>query len=273
VSQERITDEFLKILSFPKPSIGLSILEKTGILAIVVPELSAMVGVEQISDYHHKDVFEHTLKVVDNMAGATGKLLLRFAALTHDIGKPKVKRFIEGIGWTFYGHELVGVRMLRDLCMRLRLPKEYCKYSQKMTRLHMRPIHLIGEEVTDSAIRRLIVQAGEDLDELMALCRADITSGNPRRVRQHLVNFEEVVRRMKEVEEKDRMRAFQSPVRGDEIMEVCGIQPGPLVGRLKKALEEAILEGQIPNEHDAAFRHLLKIKDDVMGQSQMSENP
>jgi len=264
VSQERITDEFLKILSHPRPSIGLVILQQTRVLDIIFPELAALSGVEQKDHYHHKDVFQHTMKVVDNLARVTDNLLLRFTGLVHDIGKPKVKKFIEGTGWTFYGHELVGVRMLKGICSRLKLPKEFLRYSQKLTRLHMRPIQLTGEEVTDSAIRRLIVHAGKELDDLMTLCRADITSGNPARVKKHLANFDYVIERIKEVEEKDRMRAFQSPVRGDEIMKVCKIEPGPMVGKLKKMIEEAILEGEIPNEHDAAYQYLLKIKDQVL---------
>ena len=261
VSQERITDEFLKILGHRKPSIGLRILRRTRVLDMVFPELMHLIGVEQRDTYHHKDVFEHTLKVVDNLAKKSDNILLRFTALVHDIGKPRVKRFVEGSGWTFHGHELVGVRMLKRICPRLRLSREFLKYSQKLTRLHMRPIQLIGEEVTDSAVRRLIVQAGDDLEDLMLLCRADITSGNPARVKQHLANFDFVARRIEEVEEKDRMRAFQSPVRGDEIMAVCGIEPGPRVGIIKKMIEEAILEGEIPNEYQAAYEYLLKIRD------------
>lgn len=264
VSQERITDEFLKILSHPRPSMGLQILRQSRVLEVILPELAALIGVEQRDEFHHKDVFEHTMKVLDNLSKMSDNIVLRFTALIHDIGKPRVKRFVEGTGWTFHGHELVGVRMLRDMCSRLRLSREFSRYSQKLTRLHMRPIHLIGEEVTDSAIRRLLVQAGDDIDDLMMLCRADITSGNPRRVKHHLANFDLLVERMEEVEEKDRMRAFQSPVRGDEIMETCGIGPGPLVGKLKKVIEEAILEGIIPNEHDAAFEYLLGIKDEVL---------
>jgi poly(A) polymerase len=267
VSQERITDELLKILSHPKPSIGFRLLQTAGVLDVIFPELSQLEGVEQRDTYHHKDVFEHTLKVLDNVARVSDNILLRFSALMHDIGKPRVKNFVKGTGWTFYGHELVGERMLKGLCRRLRLPKEYCRYSQKMTRLHMRPIQLIGEEVTDSAIRRLLVQAGEEIDDLMILCRADITSGNPHRVRKHLANFDSVAEKMVQVEEKDRMRAFQSPVRGDEIMELCGIGSGPLVGRLKKLIEEAILEGHIPNEHEAAYEYLVKIKDRVLEQT------
>ncbi len=266
VSQERITDEFFKILSHPCPSIGLRILQQIGVLEIIFPELAALVGVEQRDAYHHKDVFEHTMKVVDNLAKMDTDIRLRFTGLVHDIGKPRVKRFVEGVGWTFHGHELMGVRMLKGICSRLRLSKEYARYSQKLVRLHMRPIHLIGEEVTDSAIRRLIVQAGDEIDDLMTLCRADITSGNPKRVKHHLSNFDFVAERMKEVEGKDRMRAFQSPVRGHEIMETCGLGPGPLVGKLKGMIEEAILEGDIPNEHDAAFEYLLKIKDRILSE-------
>jgi putative nucleotidyltransferase with HDIG domain len=264
VSQERITDELLKILSHPKPSVGFRTLRDTGVLDIVFPELAALSGVEQRDEYHHKDVFEHTLKVVDNIAKADGKLLLRFLALVHDIGKPQVKRFIDGVGWTFHNHEKVGERMLKRICTRLKLPNEYLRYGQKLTQLHMRPIQLIGGDVTDSAIRRLLFQAGEDIDDLMVFCRADITSDNPRRAERHLTNFDAVVQRMQEVEEKDRMRAFQSPVRGDEIMALCGLAPGPLVGILKTMIEEAILDGLIPNEHDPARDYLLKIKDEVI---------
>ncbi len=271
VSQERITDEFLKILSQPVPSTGLRILYETRVLEIVFPELVSMVGVEQKDTYHHKDVFDHTLKVLDNLAQVTENPVLRFTALVHDIGKPRVKRFVEGSGWTFYGHELVGVRMLKQIIPRMRLSREYLRYTQKMTRLHMRPLQLIGEGVTDSAIRRLLVHAGDEIKDLMMLCRADITSGNPKRVEKHLENFDYVAERMLEVEEKDRMRAFQSPVRGDEIMQICGISPGPMVGKLKKMIEEAILDGLIPNEHEAAFRYLLEIKNEELIKAKIPE--
>ncbi len=267
VSQERITDEVLKMLSHPRPSIGFQILKQTRVLDIVFPELAELTGVEQRDTYHHKDVFEHTMKVVDNLAKISDHLLLRFVGLVHDIGKPKVKQFVEGTGWTFHGHELVGERVSKKICTRMKLPKEYRKYSQKLIHLHMRPIQLIGEEVTDSAIRRLLVQAGEEIDDLMKLCRADITSGNPKWVKKYLSNFENLIRRMQEVEEKDRLRAFQSPVRGEEIMKVCGIGPGPLVGKLKSMIEEAILEGQIQNDHDAAYQYLMTIKEDVLSQN------
>ncbi|MBN2414238.1 HD domain-containing protein [bacterium] len=261
VSQERITAELLKILSHPKPSIGLRILQDTGVMEIIFPELAHLSGVEQRDDYHHKDVFAHTLKVVDNAAAISDDILLRFTALVHDLGKPAVKRFEEGLGWTFHSHELVGERMLNGICRRLKLSNEFKHYSKKLTRLHMRPIQLIGEEVTDSAVRRLLVQAGDDVEALMTLCRADITSGNPGRVKKHLANFDHVVQRMQEVEEKDKMRAFQSPVRGDEIMRICGLEPGPAVGRIKNRIEEAILDGTIPNEYDAAMAYLHEIKD------------
>jgi len=264
VSQERITDEFLKILLNPKPSVGLQILNETGVLKIIFPELTALSGVEQRTEFHHKDVFEHTLKVLDNLAKMTDDVLLRFSALVHDIGKPKVKRFVEGTGWTFHGHDVVGVRMLKIICQRLKLPNTFLTYSSKLTRLHMRPIQLINEAVTDSAVRRLIVQVGKDIDDLMTLCRADITSGNPQRVKRHLDNFDRVAQKIKEVEEKDRLQAFQSPVRGEKIMEVCQISPGPLVGVLKKAVEEAILDGEIPNEYDAAFQFLLENKERII---------
>ncbi len=267
VSQERITDELLKILSHPVPSIGVRILYDTGILTIIFPELANLSGVEQREDYHHKDVLEHTLKVLDNVAEVSDNLLLRFTALVHDIGKPKVKRFIEGTGWTFHGHELVGVRMIKPICRNLKLPNKYAKYAGDLTRLHMRPIQLTSEEVTDSAVRRLLVNAGDYIDDLMALCRADITSGNPQRAQAHLKNFDYVVSRMEAVEEKDRMRAFQSPVRGEEIMAVCGLKPGKEVGQLKKAIEEAILEGEIPNEHEAALSYLQSIKDEILNGS------
>ncbi len=264
VSQERITEELRKIVMAARPSIGFRLMDETGVLPVVLPEISAMKGVEQIGRYHHKDVFVHTLKVLDNVAAVSQSFALRFAALFHDVAKPQTKAFVPGVGWTFHGHDEIGARMIKGICRRLRLPTEVAKYAKKLIRLHLRPIHLADEGVTDSAIRRLIVQAGPEIDDLFILCRADITSGNPARVSKHLANFDYLVRRMREVEEKDRMRAFQSPVRGDEIMAVCGIGPGPMVGRLKKMIEEAILEGQIPNEHDAAFQYLLSIKDALL---------
>ena len=261
LSWERIRDEFLKILGAEKPSRGIRLLDELGLLPYVFPELLDLKGVEQRKGYHHKDVFVHTLRVLDNVAAKTDKIPLRFAALVHDIAKPRTKAFKEGVGWTFHGHDEIGARMMEKIARRMRLSNEFKKYVQKLVRLHLRPIFLSTDEVTDSAIRRLIVQAGDDLDDLFILCRADITSGNPEKVRRHLANFDFVVRRVQEVREKDELRAFQSPVRGDEIMALTGLKPGPLVGKLKKAIEEAILEGIIPNDHDAARDYLLQIKD------------
>lgn len=261
ITQERITDEMLKILTHPRPSIGFRILQRTGILRIIFPELEDLVGVEQRDHYHHKDVFEHTMKVLDNAAKVSDNINLRFAALVHDIGKPKVKRFQKSVGWTFHGHEQVGVQMLNKICPRMKLSNEMERYCSKLTQLHMRPIHLVGEAVTDSAVRRLIVHGGEEIEDLLTLCRADITSGNPKRVQKHLANFDEVAEKMRMVEEKDRLRAFQSPVRGEEIMSICGINPGPEVGKIKTQIEEAILDGKIPNDYEAAKAFLMELKE------------
>jgi poly(A) polymerase len=271
ISQERITEELLKILSTPKPSIGFRLLDDASVLEIIFPEFVALKGVEEYKGYFHKDVFNHTLMVVDNLAAASDKIPLRLAALVHDIAKPRTKAFIHGKGWSFHGHEDVGARMLPAIFNRLRLPNDWLKYVQKLTRLHLRPIALTEEECTDSAYRRLLFQAGEDLEDLLMLCRADITSGNVKRRERHLANFDFVVKRLNEVEEKDRMRAFQSPVRGDEIMQVCGLTPGPLVGKLKSAIEDAILDGKIPNEHEAALAYLLSIKDDILAGKALSQ--
>jgi poly(A) polymerase len=265
VSRERITDEFLKILAAPEPSVGLALLERTRLSAHVFPELSDMVGVEQRKDYHHKDVFLHTLKVVDNICEATDDVWLRFAALVHDIAKPRTKAFKEGTGWTFHGHEDLGARMMKGIFRRMRLPMDRLPYIEKLVRLHLRPMALVSEEITDSAIRRLLFDAGEEIDDLMKLCRADITSQNPSRVVRYLKNYDIVMERMQEVEEKDRLRNWQPPVRGEEIMQVCGIEAGPLVGVLKNRIENAILDGTIPNEHDPALEYLLKIKDEILG--------
>jgi poly(A) polymerase len=265
ISQERITDEFVKMLSSSKPSAGLRLLQDTGVMKIVFPEIAELGGVDQRDDVHHKDVFLHTCMVVDNTAAVTEKFSLRFAALVHDIAKPRTKLFKEGIGWTFHGHEELGARMVKQLFKRMKLPFDQIPYVEKLVRLHLRPIALVDDGVTDSAVRRLLFEAGEDVDDLMILCRADITSKNPRLVREYLANYERVYEKMKEVEEKDRMRAFQSPVRGDEIMAVCNLGPGRLVGILKSRIEEAIIDGLIPNDHDAALALLLRIKDEVMG--------
>jgi tRNA nucleotidyltransferase/poly(A) polymerase len=264
VSKERITDEFMKILASPKPSVGLKLLQQTGLSKMVFPELDEMVGVEQRKDYHHKDVFLHTLKVIDNICENTDDVWLRFAALAHDIAKPRTKAFKEGIGWTFHGHEDLGARMMKSIFRRMRLPMDKLPYIEKLVRLHLRPMVLVSEEVTDSAIRRLLFEAGPEIDDLMTLCRADITSQNPNRVSRYLANYDVVMEKMKEVEETDRLRNWQPPVRGEEIMEVCGIGPSKLVGVLKTLIEEAILDGHIPNEHDAALAYLLTVKDEAI---------
>ncbi|MDP4193970.1 MAG: CCA tRNA nucleotidyltransferase [Bacteroidota bacterium] len=264
ISKERITDEFLKILSSAKPSVGLRLLQETGVMQTILPEVANLSGVEQRKDFHHKDVFIHTCMVVDNISENTDKIWLRFAALMHDIAKPQTKRFIEGIGWTFHGHEEIGARMMDEIFERMRLPLTNLEYVKKMIRLHLRPIALVDEEVTDSAIRRLIVAAGEDLEDLITLCRADITSKNIQKVSKYLANYEKVMAKVREVEEKDRLRAFQSPVRGEDIMKICNIPPSKKVGEIKKAIEDAILDGKIGNNYEEAYDYLLKIKDEFV---------
>ena len=257
VSQERVTDEFLKILGGERPGDGLRLMYESGVMKIVFPEVDKLGGVDQINEYHHKDVFYHTCLVVDNISKATGDVWLRFAALVHDIAKPQTKRFVEGTGWTFHGHEELGARMMRGIFQRMKFPFVKINYIKKLVRLHLRPVALSNDSVTDSAIRRLIVEAGDDLDDLITLCRADITSKNEYKVKTILANYDRVMQRVLEVREKDALRAFQSPVRGEEIMEVLRLKPGREVGIVKKAIEEAILEGIIPNEYDAAYKYML----------------
>lgn len=264
VSQERITDEFLKILESPKPSIGLKLLFDSGVLEIVFPEISIMAGVDQRKDFHHKDVFLHTLQVVDNICNETENVWLRFAALVHDIAKPPTKKFVEGIGWTFHGHEDLGARMMKKIFHRMKLPLHKLEYIQKLVRLHLRPIALAKEEVTDSAIRRFVVSAGEDLEDLIVLCRADITSKNPAKVEKYLGNYERVMQKVRDVKERDQLRAFQSPVRGEEIMQICNLKPSRKVGEIKTAIEEAILDGKIGNNYEEAYKYLIEIKDQFL---------
>lgn len=271
IAQERVTDEFMKILASPVPSVGLRLMFDTGVMAIVFPEVAEMAGVDQRSDHHHKDVFLHTCVVVDNIASASNDVYLRFAGLVHDIAKPKTKQFREGVGWTFYGHEELGARIVKHLFKRFKLPFEKIAYVEKLVHLHLRPMALVDEDVTDSAVRRLLFDAGELIDDLMLLCRSDITSKNPQLVKQYTGNYDRVLAKMKEVEEKDRLRAFQPPIRGDEIMQVCDLEPGKLVGILKSKIEEAILAGTIPNEHDPALQYLLSIKDTVIQQFRQEE--
>ncbi len=264
VSQERTTDEFLKILTSPKPSVGLKLLFDSGVLEIVFPEIAIMAGVDQRKDYHHKDVFLHTLQVVDNISKETENVWLRFAALVHDIAKPPTKKFVEGIGWTFHGHEDLGARMMKKIFHRMKLPLHQLDYIQKLVRLHLRPIALAKEEVTDSAIRRFVVNAGEDLEDLIVLCRADITSKNPIKVEKYLRNYERVMQKVRDVKERDQLREFQSPVRGEEIMQICNLKPSRKVGEIKTAIEEAILDGKIGNNYEEAFKYLIEIKDQFL---------
>ncbi|MDZ7822131.1 MAG: HD domain-containing protein [Candidatus Marinimicrobia bacterium] len=245
VSNERIRDEFLKILSVKTPSRGIMMLEKSGLFKELFPEMEALRGVESQDGHRHKDVYFHTLKVLDNIAACTDDRDLRLAALFHDIAKPVTKRFIEGIGWTFHGHEDVGARMFEAIGRKLRLPSRNIKHICKLIRLHLRPIAVASSGVTDSAVRRLMVEAGEDIEDLLILCRADITSKNRDRARRYHANFERVASRISEVEEKDKLRAFQSPLDGNAIMQMFGLRPGPEVGKIKHHIEEAILEGEI----------------------------
>ncbi len=271
LSRERITDELQKMICAPVPSEGFRILEHTGILSEILPELTALKGVEEVDGQRHKDNFYHTLEVLDNVAAATtGRSCeetrwLRWAALLHDMAKPLVKRFMEGTGWTFHGHEDRGARMVPRVFRKLKLPvDERMSYVQELVRLHHRPVALVDDVVTDSAVRRLLFDAGERIDDLMLLVRADITSKNPRRVRRYLEAFDHVEEKMREVEEKDRLRQFQPPVDGNEIMEVLGLAPGPAIGAIKEAIREAILDGRIPNEHDAAYAYMMQIRHEVL---------
>jgi poly(A) polymerase len=264
VSQERITDEFMKILASDSPSIGLIPLYQSEVLQIIFPELANLAGVDQRKDFHHKDVFYHTCKVVDNISRVTDNIWLRFAALVHDIAKPQTKKFVEGVGWTFHGHEELGARMMKNIFKRMKLPFTKIEYIEKLVRLHLRPIALAKEEVTDSAIRRLIVSAGEDLEDLILLCRADITSKNQEKVSQYLDNYERVMKKVWDVENKDKLRAFQSPVNGEEIMQICSLSPCRKVGEIKSAIEEAILDGKIGNNHEEALEYLMEIKDSML---------
>ncbi len=281
VSMERIVVELNKIMLSPVPSVGLKLMQRCGLMQYVLPEIDALQGVETVDGRGHKDIFYHTMQVLDNVCQAQNdaaqttsansqssildsQLWLRWAALLHDIGKPGVKRYDERQGWTFHGHEARGAHMVKRVFKRLRLPLgEEMRYVEKLVMLHMRPIVLSEDEVTDSAVRRLLFEAGDDIDDLMLLCNADITSKNPEKVKKHKANFELVKRKLVELEERDRIRNFQPPVSGEDIMTTFGIGPCREIGTIKDAIKDAILDGLIPNERDAAWQMMLRLGEEL----------
>jgi len=258
ISKERITEEIIKILKTKRPSIGLNLLCELKISDYVFPELNELGGIEIIDGKGHKDVFLHTLEVVDNSAKLTEKMEVRFAALMHDIAKPRTKRFYKDRGWTYYGHEDVGQYMVKDIAKRMKLSNKLRDYLMLLTKLHLRPIALAKKGVSDSAIRRLMVEAGDYIDDLMVLCRADITTKNPKKISQYLANFDRVEELIKDVRLRDEFRNFKSPVPGQIIMNEFGLKPGKKIGEIKKSIENAILDGKIKNDYDEAFDYMIK---------------
>ena len=259
VSMERIMVEFNKIMLSEKPSVGLKLLDETGLLQIILPELTALKGIEDVDGQTHKDNFYHTLEVVDNISENTDKLWLRWTALLHDIGKAPTKKFVEGTGWTFHGHEFLGSKIVKHIFKRLKLPlNQDLKYVEKLVRMHARPIALITDDTSDSALRRLLFDAGEDLEDLITMCKSDITTKSYAKQHRFKKNFEYVAQKIKEVEEKDHIRNFQPPISGEEIMEMFDLKPGREIGILKEKVKEAILEGIISNDKEEARNFVIE---------------
>ena len=264
ISFERITAEIIKILSSDKPSKGFYLLKETGLLKYIFPELDIMSGIDIVNGHSHKDVFIHTLEVVDNAAKLTDKMDVRFAALVHDIAKPPTKKYYENKGWTFHGHEEIGRRMLRDVSKRMKLSKNLRDYLMTLTKLHLRPIALAKKNITDKAIRRLMYEAGEYVDDLMILCRADITTKNEKKIKKYMKNFERVEQLMLDVKLRDEMKAFKSPVDGHVIMKTFALKGGAKIGQFKTRIEDAILDGEIKNDYESAYQYMMDIKNEIL---------